>query len=162
MAVDGGWGDIQEFRGFVYSQAAKEAQFHDARTQRRTLLERVQRFVERTEVELNVDRRVEVAGRCPPGPIKRSRAEPRTHPCHIRTSAEQKLIPVLQTLPLVRVAPRSSPTAPCNQLVTMRTATLLRAEAFARIAEVLGPCELVNGEIIPMSPGGLRHSETHM
>jgi Uma2 family endonuclease len=41
----------------------------------------------------------------------------------------------------------------------MRTSTLLRAEEFARVAEVLGPCELVNGEIIPMSPGGLRHSE---
>ncbi|MGQ0733896.1 MAG: Uma2 family endonuclease [Acidobacteriota bacterium] len=41
----------------------------------------------------------------------------------------------------------------------MRTSTLLRAEEFARIADVLGPCELVNGEIITMSPGGLRHSE---
>ncbi len=41
----------------------------------------------------------------------------------------------------------------------MRTSTLLRAEEFARVAEVLGRCELVNGEIIPMSPGGLRHSE---
>src|SRR5688572_23638461 len=41
----------------------------------------------------------------------------------------------------------------------MRTSTLLRAEEFARVSEVLGPCELVNGEIIPMSPGGLRHSE---
>src|SRR5262245_49204803 len=41
----------------------------------------------------------------------------------------------------------------------MRTSTLLRAEEFARVAEVLGPCELVRGEIIPMSPGGLRHSE---
>ena len=41
----------------------------------------------------------------------------------------------------------------------MRTSTLLRAEEFARIAEVLGPCELVNGEIVQMSPGGLRHSE---
>ncbi len=41
----------------------------------------------------------------------------------------------------------------------MRTSTLLSAEEFARVAEVLGPCELVNGEIIPMSPGGLRHSE---
>ena len=40
----------------------------------------------------------------------------------------------------------------------MRTSTLLRAEEFARVAEVLGPCELVNGEIIPMSPGGFRHS----
>ncbi len=41
----------------------------------------------------------------------------------------------------------------------MRTSTLLRAEEFARVAEVLGPCELVNGEIIPMSPGGFRHSK---
>ena len=41
----------------------------------------------------------------------------------------------------------------------MRTTTLLRAEEFARVADVLGPCELVNGEIIPMSPSGLRHSE---
>ncbi len=41
----------------------------------------------------------------------------------------------------------------------MRTPTLLRAEEFARVAEVLGPCELVAGEVIPKSPGGLRHSE---
>ena len=41
----------------------------------------------------------------------------------------------------------------------VRTSTLLRAEEFARVAEVLGPCELVNGEIIPLSPDGLRHSE---
>lgn len=41
----------------------------------------------------------------------------------------------------------------------MRTSTLLRAEEFERIAHVLGPCELVKGEIIPMSPGGIRHSE---
>lgn len=41
----------------------------------------------------------------------------------------------------------------------MRTSTLLRAEEFALVAEVLGPCELVNGEIIPLSPGGLRHSK---
>ena len=41
----------------------------------------------------------------------------------------------------------------------VRTSTLLRAEEFARVAEVLGPCELVNGEIIPMSPGGFRHSK---
>ncbi|OFW22195.1 MAG: hypothetical protein A3H97_04875 [Acidobacteria bacterium RIFCSPLOWO2_02_FULL_65_29] len=41
----------------------------------------------------------------------------------------------------------------------MRTSTLLRAEEFARVAEVLGPCELVNGQIIPMSPGGFRHSK---
>ena len=41
----------------------------------------------------------------------------------------------------------------------MRTSTLLRAEEFARVADVLGSCELVNGEIIPLSPGGFRHSE---
>jgi Uma2 family endonuclease len=40
----------------------------------------------------------------------------------------------------------------------MRTATLLSAEDFAAVAPILGPCELVKGEIVPMSPGGLRHS----
>jgi len=40
----------------------------------------------------------------------------------------------------------------------MRTAALLSAEDFALVAHVLGPCELVKGEIIPMSPGGIRHS----
>jgi Uma2 family endonuclease len=40
----------------------------------------------------------------------------------------------------------------------MRTQTLLRAEEFARVADVLGPCELVKGEIVPMSPAGFRHS----
>lgn len=41
----------------------------------------------------------------------------------------------------------------------MRTAALLTAEEFARVAHGLGSCELVNGEIVPMSPGGLRHSK---
>jgi Uma2 family endonuclease len=40
----------------------------------------------------------------------------------------------------------------------MKAATLLTAEDFARVAEVLGPCELVKGEIVAMSPGGVRHS----
>jgi Uma2 family endonuclease len=40
----------------------------------------------------------------------------------------------------------------------MRTAVLLTAEDFARVAPVLGPCELVKGEIVPMSPGGITHS----
>jgi Uma2 family endonuclease len=40
----------------------------------------------------------------------------------------------------------------------MRTAALLSAEDFARVAPLLGPCELVRGEIVPMSPGGVRHS----
>ena len=40
----------------------------------------------------------------------------------------------------------------------MRTAALLSAEDFALVAHVLGPCELVKGEIVPMSPGGIRHS----
>lgn len=35
---------------------------------------------------------------------------------------------------------------------------LLTAEDFERVAAVLGPCELVKGEIVPMSPGGVRHS----
>jgi Uma2 family endonuclease len=41
----------------------------------------------------------------------------------------------------------------------MRTLTLLRAEDFERVAHVLGPCELVRGEIIRMSPGGFLHSQ---
>ena len=41
----------------------------------------------------------------------------------------------------------------------VRTSALLRAEEFARVAEVLGPCKLVNGQIVPMSPGGFRQSE---
>jgi Uma2 family endonuclease len=41
----------------------------------------------------------------------------------------------------------------------MRTAALLTAEDFARVAPVLGPCELVKGGIIAMSPGGVRHSQ---
>ncbi len=40
----------------------------------------------------------------------------------------------------------------------MRTAALISAEDFALIAQVLGPCELVKGEIVPMSPGGVRRS----
>jgi Uma2 family endonuclease len=41
----------------------------------------------------------------------------------------------------------------------MGTTTLITAEDFARVAPILGPCELVNGEIIQMSPGGVRHSK---
>ena len=41
----------------------------------------------------------------------------------------------------------------------MRTTALLSAEDFEKVAGVLGPCELVRGEIVPMSPGGLEHSE---
>ena len=40
----------------------------------------------------------------------------------------------------------------------MRTAALLSAEDFERVAPILGPAELVKGEIVPMSPGGIRHS----
>jgi Uma2 family endonuclease len=40
----------------------------------------------------------------------------------------------------------------------MRTAALLTAEDFALVAPVLGPCELIRGEIVSMSPGGIRHS----
>ena len=41
----------------------------------------------------------------------------------------------------------------------MRASTLLRAEEFARVAGVLGPCELVKGEIVRMTPAGVRHSK---
>lgn len=44
-------------------------------------------------------------------------------------------------------------------LAAMRALTLLRAEDFARVAPVLGPCELVKGEIVAMSPGGVRRSQ---
>jgi Uma2 family endonuclease len=41
----------------------------------------------------------------------------------------------------------------------MRTGALLTVEDFARVAPVLGPCELIKGEIVQMSPGGMRHSK---
>jgi Uma2 family endonuclease len=40
----------------------------------------------------------------------------------------------------------------------VRTATLLTAEDFQRVAQVMGPCELVKGEVVRVSPGGIRHS----
>jgi Uma2 family endonuclease len=40
----------------------------------------------------------------------------------------------------------------------MPTLAKLTAGDFARIAPVLGPCELIRGEIVPMSPRGFRHS----
>ncbi len=44
----------------------------------------------------------------------------------------------------------------------MGTATLLSAEDFELIAQVLGSCELVRGEIVPMSPGEVLHSQVTM
>lgn len=44
-------------------------------------------------------------------------------------------------------------------LAAMRVLTLLQAEDFARVAPVLGPCELIDGEVVRMSPGGVRHSQ---
>ena len=44
----------------------------------------------------------------------------------------------------------------------MGTATLLSAEDFELVAQVLGSCELVRGEIVPMSPGGILHSQVTM
>lgn len=41
----------------------------------------------------------------------------------------------------------------------MRTTTVITAEELARVVPVLGPCELVSGELLQMSPGGFRHSE---
>jgi Uma2 family endonuclease len=36
--------------------------------------------------------------------------------------------------------------------------TLMTAEEFEAIAASLGPCELVRGEVVCLSPGGMRHS----
>ena len=44
----------------------------------------------------------------------------------------------------------------------MGTATLLSAEDFELVAQVLGSCELVRGEIVPRSPGGILHSQVTM
>ena len=40
----------------------------------------------------------------------------------------------------------------------MSTQTLMTAEAFEAVCAGLGPCELVRGEVIALSPGGFRHS----
>ncbi|MCY3017950.1 MAG: Uma2 family endonuclease [Planctomycetota bacterium] len=40
----------------------------------------------------------------------------------------------------------------------MRTAALVTIEEFERMAHGLGPCELVDGEIVAMSPGHFKHS----
>lgn len=39
----------------------------------------------------------------------------------------------------------------------MATGTLMTASEFERIAARLGPCELVRGEVLELSPGGLSH-----
>lgn len=44
----------------------------------------------------------------------------------------------------------------------MDTKTLITAEDFEHIAARLGPCELVRGEVITLSPGGLSHSQVTM
>jgi len=41
----------------------------------------------------------------------------------------------------------------------VRASTLLRAEEFARVADVLGPSELVSGEIVRTSFAGIRQSK---
>jgi len=40
----------------------------------------------------------------------------------------------------------------------MGTMTLVTCDEFERIAHDLGPCELIDGEIIQLSPGGFDHS----
>lgn len=44
----------------------------------------------------------------------------------------------------------------------MKTLAPIKADDFARIAAVLGPCELVEGEIVPLAPAGMEHSEVTM
>ncbi|NOS99517.1 MAG: Uma2 family endonuclease [Phycisphaerales bacterium] len=40
----------------------------------------------------------------------------------------------------------------------MSTRTMMTLEEFESVCERLGPCELVRGEVIELSPGGLEHS----
>lgn len=42
--------------------------------------------------------------------------------------------------------------------MVLRTHARMSADDFARVAPLLGPCELVGGEIVFMSPGGIGHS----
>jgi len=43
----------------------------------------------------------------------------------------------------------------------MKLLAPITADDFERIASVLGPCELVKGEIIPMAPAGIPHSDAN-
>lgn len=40
----------------------------------------------------------------------------------------------------------------------MLTGAIMTAEDFEKIAESLGSCELIRGEVVTLSPGGFRHS----
>jgi Uma2 family endonuclease len=42
----------------------------------------------------------------------------------------------------------------------MPVKTLVTCEEFERLADELGPCELIDGEVRTLSPGGFRHSST--
>jgi Uma2 family endonuclease len=44
----------------------------------------------------------------------------------------------------------------------MDTQTLITAREFEKAAARLGPCELIRGEVVTLSPGGIRHSQTAM
>jgi Uma2 family endonuclease len=44
----------------------------------------------------------------------------------------------------------------------MDTQTLMTAGDFEQAAARLGPCELVRGGVVTLSPGGIRHSQTAM
>lgn len=46
----------------------------------------------------------------------------------------------------------------------MSTKTLMTCQEFERLAmsEKLGPCELIDGEVIPLSPGGFKHSKVSL
>lgn len=41
----------------------------------------------------------------------------------------------------------------------MDTKTLMTADEFEKVAARLGPCELVRGEVVTLSPGGFSHSQ---
>ena len=42
--------------------------------------------------------------------------------------------------------------------MTTSSKTLITCDEFEKLAPTLGPCELIDGEVVPLAPGGFEHS----